>query len=205
MISNTKRCFGGNVNLMNTYHDKEWGVPVHDDKTHYEFLVLEGAQTGLSWMTILHRRDEYRKAFSNFDPNIVAQYTPKKVDELLEYSGIIRNRRKIESAIKNAQAFLKIQDEYSSFDKYLWSWVENKPIINSFVSWSEVPPLTELSTIISKDLKKHGFSFVGPTVIYSHMQATGLVNDHLINCFRWKEINEIIKKNEFTQVLPFAL
>jgi len=114
----------------------------------------------------------------------------------LEYSGIIRNHRKIESAIKNAQVFLKIQDEYSSFDKYLWSWIENKPIINSFVTWSEVPSLTELSTTISNDLKKHGFSFVGPTVIYSHMQATGLVNDHLVNCFRWKEINEIIKKNE---------
>ena len=190
-MSDIIRCFGGNDPLMIAYHDEEWGIPIHDDKIHYEFLILEGAQAGLSWKTILHRRERYRKAFSNFDPEIVSQFTPKKVDELLTFSGIIRNRRKVESAVKNAQAFIKIQDEYTSFDEYFWDWVDGKTKINSHTSWEEVPPYTDVSTKISKDLKKRGFSFVGPTVMYSHMQATGLVNDHLTNCFRWSEINEL--------------
>jgi len=190
-MSDIIRCFGGNDPLMIAYHDDEWGIPIHDDKIHYEFLILEGAQAGLSWKTILHRREGYRIAFSNFDPEIVSQFTPKKVDELLTFSGIIRNRRKVESAVKNAQAFIKIQDEYTSFDEYFWGWVDGKTKINSHTSWEEVPPYTDVSTKISKDLKKRGFSFVGPTIMYSHMQATGLVNDHLTNCFRWSEINEL--------------
>ena len=185
------RCFGGDDPLIISYHDTEWGVPVHNDKTHYEFLILEGAQAGLSWKTILHRREGYKEAFSKFDPILVAQYIPEKVDELLQYSGIIRNRRKVESAVKNAHAFLRVQQEFGSFDKYFWNWVEGTPIINEYASWQEVPPFTDLSTTISKDLKKRGFSFVGPTIMYSHMQATGLVNDHLTTCFRWKEINEL--------------
>ena len=190
-MTELNRCFGGDDPLMISYHDTEWGVPVHDDNVHYEFLILEGAQAGLSWKTILHRREGYREAFSNFDPVHVANYTPDKVDELLQFPGIIRNRRKVESAVKNAQAFLRIQKEFGSFDTYFWGWVKDEQIVNEYATWQEVPPFTELSETISKDLKKRGFNFVGPTVMYSHMQATGLVNDHLTSCFRWKEINDL--------------
>jgi DNA-3-methyladenine glycosylase I len=170
------------------YHDEEWGVPVHDDHKHFEFLVLEGAQAGLSWATILKRRDNYRKAYDNFDPAIVAKYDEAKVAELLANAGIIRNRKKIESSINNARLFLDVQKEFGSFDYYIWSFVDHKPVINSWKTLSEIPAKTELSDRISKDLKKRGFSFVGSTIIYAHIQAIGLVNDHLVSCFRYREL-----------------
>ena len=178
------RCYGDGDPLMRLYHDEEWGVPVHDDNTHFELLVLEGAQVGLSWKTILHRREGYRRAFEGFNPQIVAAFTPSRVDELLQDRGIIRNRRKLESAVKNAVAFLKLQEEFGSFDAYFWNWVDNKQVTNEFTAWSMVPPYTDTSTAISKDLKKRGFFFMGPTTVYSHMQSAGLVNDHLTHCFR---------------------
>ncbi len=170
------------------YHDEEWGVPVHDDRKHFEFLVLEGAQAGLSWATILKRRENYRQAYDNFDPAKVAKYDDAKVAELLANAGIIRNRKKIESSIKNAKCFLEIQQEFGSFDKYIWAFVDFKPVINSWKTLSELPAMTELSDRISKDLKKRGFSFVGSTIIYAHIQAIGLVNDHLVSCFRYKQV-----------------
>jgi len=170
------------------YHDEEWGVPVHDDRKHFEFLVLEGAQAGLSWATILKRRDNYRKAYDSFDPAKVAKYDEAKVAELLSNAGIIRNRKKIESSINNARLFLEVQQEFGSFDKYIWSFVDFKPVINSWKTLSELPAKTELSDRISKDLKKRGFSFVGSTIIYAHSQAIGLVNDHLVSCFRYKQL-----------------
>jgi len=166
------------------YHDKEWGVPVHDERKHFEMLVLEGAQAGLAWATILNRREGYRKAFDNFDPEKVAAYDENKVQVLLQDPGIIRNRLKITSAIKNARAFLAIQEEFGSFDLYLWGFVNHKPIINHFKTLEEIPAQTELSQKISKDLKKRGMSFVGPTILYAHMQAIGMVNDHQVDCFR---------------------
>jgi DNA-3-methyladenine glycosylase I len=172
------------------YHDEEWGVPVHDDRKHFEFLVLEGAQAGLSWATILKRRENYRKAYDNFDPAIVAKYDGAKVAELLSNAGIIRNRKKIESSINNAKRFLEVQKEFGSFDKYIWSFVDFKSVINSWKTLSELPARTELSDRISKDLKKWGFSFVGSTIIYAHIQAIGLVNDHLVSCFRYRELIE---------------
>lgn len=179
------RC--GWVDLNNplyvAYHDEEWGVPVHDERKHFEMLVLEGAQAGLSWATILNRREGYRKAFDNFDPETVADYDEDKVQALLQDSGIIRNRLKIRSAIKNARAFLAIQKEFGSFDHYLWGFVNHQPIINHFKTLEEIPAQTDLSQKISRDLKKRGMSFVGPTIIYAHMQAIGLVNDHLVDCF----------------------
>jgi len=170
------------------YHDEEWGVPVHDDRKHFEFLVLEGAQAGLSWSTILKRRENYRKAYDNFDPAKVAKYNEAKVDELLANAGIIRNRKKIESSINNAKLFLEVQKEFGSFDNYIWSFVNHKPVINSWKKLSEIPATTELSDRISKDLKKRGFSFVGSTIIYAHIQAIGLVNDHLVSCFRYHQL-----------------
>ena len=179
------RC--GWVDLNNplyvAYHDKEWGVPVHDERKHFEMLVLEGAQAGLSWATILNRREGYRKAFDNFKPEKVAVYDEDKVQALVQDPGIIRNRLKIKSAIKNARAFLAIQKEFGSFDHYLWGFVNHQPIINHFKTLEEIPAQTDLSQKISKDLKKRGMSFVGPTIIYAHMQAIGLVNDHLVDCF----------------------
>lgn len=169
--------------LYVTYHDEEWGVPVHDERKHFEMLVLEGAQAGLSWATILNRREGYRKAFDNFEPEKVAAYDEAKVEALLQDTGIIRNRLKVKSAIKNARAFLAIQQEFGSFDHYLWGFVNHQPIINHFKTLEEIPAQTELSQRISKDLKKRGMSFVGPTIIYAHMQAIGMVNDHLVDCF----------------------
>jgi DNA-3-methyladenine glycosylase I len=163
-------------------------VPVHDDNKHFEFLVLEGAQAGLSWATILKRRDNYRKAFNNFYPAKVAKYDEAKVEELLANAGIIRNRKKIESSINNARCFLEVQKEFGSFDKYIWRFVDHKPVVNAWKMLSEIPAKTELSDRISKDLKKRGFSFVGSTIIYAHIQAIGLVNDHLVSCFRYHQL-----------------
>lgn len=170
------------------YHDEEWGVPVFDDNKQFEFLVLESAQAGLSWLTILKRRENYRRAFDNFDPAIVACFDEAKVEELMNNSGIIRNRRKIEAAINNAKCFLKIQQEYGSFCNYIWGFVNGKPIVNTYESLDQVPAATELSDTISKDLKSRGFKFLGSTIVYAHMQAVGIVNDHLVNCFRYNEI-----------------
>ena len=170
--------------LMITYHDSEWGMPVHDDNKWFEHIVLDGAQAGLSWKTILHRREGYRRAFAGFDPVIVAGYDDIKFSELLNDEGIIRNRLKIKSAINNAKAFLKIQREYGSFDNYIWSFTGGKPVVNHWKSLAEMPARTPLSDIISKDLKKKGFTFVGSTICYAFMQAAGIVNDHLVHCFR---------------------
>ncbi|MCY1634038.1 DNA-3-methyladenine glycosylase I [Marinifilum sp. D737] len=180
------RCeWAGNDPLYCDYHDNEWGVPLHDDQMLFEFLILEGAQAGLSWITVLRKRENYRKAFDNFDPNIVAKYDQKKVEELLLNEGIIRNKLKINSAIKNAKAFLKVQAEFGSFDKYIWSFTDGKTIKNAWKNLSEVPALTDEATAMSKDLKKRGFNFVGPTICYAFMQATGMVNDHTTDCFRY--------------------
>lgn len=184
-----ERCpWPGKDELYIKYHDEEWGVPVHDDHKHFEFLVLEGAQAGLSWLTILRRRENYRQAFAHFDPQKVAQFDATNVAELLTNAGIIRNRKKIESAINNAQRFQEIQREFGSFDHYIWSFVNHRPVVNSWKSLSELPARTALSDRISKDLKQRGFSFVGSTIIYAHMQAIGLVNDHLVSCFRYREL-----------------
>lgn len=170
------------------YHDKEWGVPVHDDRKHFEFLILEGAQAGLSWSTILKRRAGYRKAFADFDPDIVAQYTEGIIEELLQDKAIIRNRLKVRGAVTNAQKFLQVQEEYGSFDKYIWQFVNGKPIINHWQTMAEVSATTKESDALSKDLKKRGFKFVGSTIMYAHMQACGLVNDHTVDCYRYKEV-----------------
>ncbi len=170
------------------YHDEEWGVPAHDDQLHFEFLVLEGAQAGLSWSTILKRRAGYRHAFAGFDPAQVALFDDKKIIELLQDTSIIRNRLKIQSVITNARAFLKIQEEFGSFDQYIWKFVDGKPIINHWKSIDEIPANTKESDALSKDLVKRGFKFVGTTIIYAHMQACGLVNDHTIDCYRYNEI-----------------
>lgn len=174
--------------LYTLYHDKEWGVPVRDDRKQFEFLVLESAQAGLSWLTILKKREGYRKAFANFDAEKVARYTKSKIDRLIEFPGIIRNRSKIESAVNNAKLFLDIQEECGSFSEYIWSFVDGRPIINRHKSLKEIPAITKTSEALSKDLKRRGFKFLGPTVIYAHMQATGLVNDHVVGCFRYKEL-----------------
>jgi DNA-3-methyladenine glycosylase I len=184
------RCFGDRDPLMMRYHDEEWGVPIHDDRAHYELLVLEGAQAGLSWRTVLHRREGYRRAFADFYPAIVAGYTPQRVDDLLQDAGIIRNRRKVESAVRNAGAFLGVLEEYGSFDEYIWGYVDGSPAMNEFEEWSDVPSETEVSRAMSRGLKEMGFSFVGPTICYVYMQSAGLVNDHLTSCFRWREILE---------------
>lgn len=174
--------------LYEAYHDKEWGVPVHDDRIHFEFLILEGAQAGLSWLTILKRREGYRKAFAHFDPQKVARYDAAKIASLMEDTSIIRNRLKIESVITNAKHFLEIQKEFGSFDAYIWQFVKGKPIQNKWKSHSQIPAETPQSRLLSADLKKRGFKFVGPTVMYAHMQATGLVNDHTIDCFCYSKI-----------------
>jgi DNA-3-methyladenine glycosylase I len=175
--------------LYETYHDTEWGVPVHDDQKHFEFLILEGAQAGLSWLTILKRREGYRKAFANFDPEVVAGYGEEKITELMQDEGIIRNRLKITSCVNNAKCFMEIQKEFGSFNRYIWQFVDGKTIQNQRETLKDVPSETPESRALSADLKKRGFKFVGPTVMYAHMQATGLVNDHLMTCFcylRWE-------------------
>ena len=182
-----KRCEWAKDDPNITYHDKEWGKPQHDDQKLFEFLILEGAQAGLSWSTILKRRDGYRKAFSNFDALRVSKYTQKRVEKLLKDKSIIRNKLKIASAINNAKQFLKVQEEFDSFDKYLWGFVEHKPIKNKFKKLSDLPATTEISEKLSKDLKKRGFNFVGPTICYALMQAIGMVNDHTSQCFLYQK------------------
>lgn len=182
----------GNDELYMKYHDEEWGVPVRDDKKHFEFLVLESAQAGLNWLTILRKRENYRVAYDNFDVNKVAQYDNDEIEELLQNSGIIRNRKKIEASINNAKHFIEIQKEFGSFNKYIWSFVNSNPVINYWKEISEVPATSELSDKVSKDLKTRGFKFLGSTIIYAHLQATGIINDHLISCFRHNEIKQKI-------------
>jgi DNA-3-methyladenine glycosylase I len=184
-----KRCaWSGTDPLYVAYHDQEWGVPVHDDRLLFEFLVLEGAQAGLSWSTILRKRDAYRRAFDAFDPGKVARYDKRKTAALLADAGIVRNRAKIESAIKNAKAFLEVEEEFGSFDAYQWRFVDGRPIQNRRGSIKDIPASTAQSDAMSKDLKSRGFSFVGSTIIYAHMQAVGMVNDHVIDCFRHREV-----------------
>jgi DNA-3-methyladenine glycosylase I len=185
-----KRCSWVNVDnaLLVEYHDHEWGVPSHDDRKHFEFLILEAAQAGLNWSIVLNKREGYRRAFSQFDPEKVARYTKAKIEKLVADPGIIRNRLKIESAVTNAHALLKVQEEFGSFDKYCWRFVGGKPRQNSWKTLRQVPPTTPESDALSRDLKQRGFKFVGPTVIYAHMQAVGMVNDHLIDCFRYRTI-----------------
>ncbi len=186
-----KRCeWGLNHQISIDYHDKEWGVPVHDDKVLFEFLILEGAQAGLSWITILQRRENYRKAFDGFDYEKIAEYKEEKITELLQNEGIIRNKLKVHSAVSNAQAFIKVREEFGTFDKYIWGFVDNKPIQNQWKTLRELPAKTELSEKISKDLKKRGFRFVGPTIVYAFMQAVGMVNDHTTECYRYKELKK---------------
>lgn len=184
-----RRCTWATSELMIPYHDQEWGVPHHDDNIFFEFLVLEGAQAGLSWSTILAKRAAYRKAFSNFDPQKVAKYSSAKTAQLLNNPGIVRNRLKVQSAVRNAQAFLQVQKEFGSFDRYIWEFVGGTPKVNRWRSMSQVPAQTPESITMSKDLLKRGFTFVGPTVCYAFMQAVGLVNDHLVSCFRYKSLS----------------
>ena len=179
-------CLGDD--LYESYHDEEWGVPVYDDAKLFEFLILETFQAGLSWITVLRKRENFRKAFDNFDYTEVANYDQTKIDSLLQDSGIIRNKLKIDATITNAQAFIKIQEEFGSFNKYIWGFVDGSPIKNNFKSIKELPANTPLSDAISKNLKSRGFKFVGSTVVYAHMQATGMVNDHETSCFRYNEI-----------------
>lgn len=186
-----KRCDWGSSNeLMIKYHDEEWGVPLHNDQSLFEFFVLEGFQAGLSWQIVLNKRENFRRAFDNFDPQKVANYTEEKIQELIVDKSIIRNQQKIRACVNNAQRFLEIQSEFGSFDKYIWAFVNYTPIQNTYASVKELPAKTELSDTISADLKKRGFKFVGSTVIYAHMQATGMVNDHIVDCFRYEEVKD---------------
>ena len=180
------RCAWASGELSVRYHDEEWGVPVHDDGTLFEFLILEGAQAGLSWTTILNKRENYRKAFDGFDPESVARYDRRKIERLLRDPGIVRNKLKIASAVANAKAFLRVQEEFGSFDRYLWQFVGGKPRVNSPKSMKQVPARTPESDAMSKDLKKRGFNFVGSTICYAFMQAVGMVNDHVVDCFRYR-------------------
>ncbi len=189
MSSTRVRCGWASSNeTLALYHDEEWGAPTHDDVRHFEFLVLEAAQAGLSWLTVLRKRDAYRRAYRGFDPARVAKFGKRDVERLLADAGIIRNRAKIESSIDNARRLLEVVDEFGTFDAYLWKWTQGKPVVNHWETISEVPPRSELSDQLSKDLKARGFSFVGSTIIYSHLQAVGVVNDHLVSCFRWAEL-----------------
>jgi len=188
MSKTVSRCPWPTDELYVAYHDTEWGVPLHDDRTLFEFLVLEGAQAGLSWYIVLKKRQNYRAAFDQFDPEKVARYTPAKINKLLANPGLIRNRLKIASAVRNARAFLTVQEEFGSFDRYIWRFVDGKPIINHPRSMKEIPARTRESDAMSKDLKQRGFNFIGSTICYAHMQATGMVNDHLVHCFRHREV-----------------
>jgi DNA-3-methyladenine glycosylase I len=189
------RCaWAGDDETYVAYHDSEWGVPVYDDQRLFEFLVLEGAQAGLSWITILRKRDAYRKAFANFDPEKVARFNEKKVEALMQDAGIVRNRLKIESAVKNAKAFLKLQEELGSFSAYQWAFVGGKPLQNRHASMQQIPARTPISDAFSKDLKKRGFNFVGSTIMYAHMQAVGMVNDHIDACFRQAPVSKLAKQ-----------
>jgi DNA-3-methyladenine glycosylase I len=186
------RCAWGSSNpLMIEYHDTEWGVPLHDEQRLFEFLILEGMQAGLSWGTILNKRENFRRAFAEFDVEKVARFGKRDINRLLKDAGIIRNRLKIEAAINNARRFIEVQQEFGSFDAYIWGFVNGKPIRNGFKSLKEIPPKTPLSDAISKDLIKRGFKFVGSTIVYAHMQATGMVNDHTVDCFRYGECSRL--------------
>lgn len=188
-----KRCawVTGADPMMIDYHDREWGVPVRDDRKHFEFLVLEGAQAGLSWSTILKRREGYRRAFADFDPQKVARFTGKKIEQLIQDPSIIRNRQKVEATVRNAQHFLDIQAEFGSFDAYAWRFVDGRPLLNRRKTTKDVPATSSQSDAFSKDLKSRGFGFVGSTIIYAHMQAIGMVNDHLVDCFRYSEVQQL--------------
>lgn len=191
MKKNIQRCaWTSDDPLLIAYHDREWGVPVHEDGKLFEFLILEGAQAGLSWLTVLRKRENYRAAFDGLDPAVVAGYKVKDIRRLLKNEGIIRNRSKIEAAIINAKKFLEIQDEFGSFDAYIWSFVGKKPMDHRFTSLAGIPATTRESDAMSKDLKKRGFKFVGPTICYAFMQAVGMVNDHTVDCFRHGEVNK---------------
>lgn len=179
----------GNDPLMLAYHDKEWGVPVHDDRRLFEFMVLEGAQAGLSWMTILRRREAYRKAFADFDPVRIARFDKRKIDSLVRNEGIIRNRLKIEGTVQNARAYLSLREKGVSLDEYMWKFVDGKPIVNHRKSISQIPASTPVSDAMSKEMKKAGFTFFGTTICYAHMQAVGMVNDHIVTCFRYRELS----------------
>jgi len=187
-LSTRSRCAWANNDLSIRYHDEEWGVPVHNDRTLFEFLILEGAQAGLSWNTILNKRENYRKAFDGFDPGRIAQYDRRKMQKLLADPGIVRNKLKIASALENANAFLRVQQEFGSFDSYIWQFVGGKPRVNAPKSMKQVPASTAESDTMSKDLKKRGFKFVGSTICYAFMQATGMVNDHVVDCFRYDQM-----------------
>ena len=188
-----KRCEWVNTAdpLMIEYHDREWGVPVHDDRKHFEFLVLEAAQAGLSWSTVLRKREGYRRAFSDFDPEQVARYTDKQIEKLIQDPSIIRNRMKIEAAVRNARQFLAVQEEFGTFDSYAWRFVDGHPVLNRRKGTKDIPATSPQSDAFSKDLKARGFSFVGSTIIYAHMQAVGMVNDHLTSCFRYSEVQRL--------------
>lgn len=188
-VPHRRRCAWGRSELGIAYHDREWGVPTHDDRKLFEFLILEGAQAGLTWELILRRREGYRKAFSRFNPRLIARYDARKVASLLADERIIRNRAKILSAIQNARAFLAVQKEFGSFDAYLWRFVGNRPIRNRWKSFRQIPAITPEARALSKDLKERGFRFVGPTICYAYMQAIGMVNDHTTDCFRYREIH----------------
>ena len=189
MSRKIKRCAWAGESSENyiRYHDEEWGVPVTDDRRQFEFLILEGAQAGLSWSTILNKREGYRRNFADFDPEKVARFTPKRIEKILTDPGIVRNRLKVESAVTNARAFLEVQEEYDGFCNYIWGFVNGKPIQNRWRSMSEMPATSPESDALNKDLKKRGFRFVGSTIVYAHMQATGMVNDHEVSCFRYRE------------------
>lgn len=195
-MNGRSRCGWGSIDadpIMRAYHDNEWGVPVHDDQKQFEFLLLESAQAGLSWSTILHRRAGYASAFRQFDPRKVARYDAKRITQLMHDPGIIRNRLKIESAVRNARAFLAIQDEFGSFDTYAWRFVGGKPRQNRWNALRNIPPTSKESGEFSQDLKQRGFNFVGSTIIYAHMQATGMVNDHVVGCYRYREVARIAR------------
>ena len=194
----TNRCFWANSGdpLYQAYHDQEWGVPVHDDRLLFEFLILEGAQAGLSWYTILNKRKNYQLAFNGFDPEIIARYDDHKVSELLQNQGIVRNKLKIHSVICNANAVLEVQKEFGSLDAYLWGFMDGKPIINTWRTGQEIPAMTETSRRMSKDLLNRGFRFVGPTICYAFMQAVGMVNDHIVGCFRYAEVRKMAQQDK---------
>lgn len=191
-MEEVKRCgWSEGDPLYEAYHDHEWGVPVLEDETLFEFLTLETFQAGLSWITVLRKRNNFREAFDNFDYRKIAQYKDAKITELMQNAGIIRNQMKIRAAVTNAREFMKIQDEFGSFSRYIWSFVEGRPIQNEIIDYKKAPATTEISDKLSKDLKKRGFKFVGSTVMYAHMQATGMVNDHQVDCFRHKEVKKM--------------
>ncbi len=194
VLNTRQRCFWATTPAMIAYHDAEWGVPQHDDRVLFEFLILEGAQAGLSWSTILAKREAYRRAFSKFNPKSVALYDAPKLKELMANEGIVRNRLKISATVQNASAFLAVQKEFGSFDAYIWQFVNGSPIVNALTASSQLPARTEESDKMSRDLLKRGFKFVGPTICYAFMQAVGMVNDHLVNCFRYKEIKSAPKR-----------